>query len=74
MAEETFADRGPIPMTFIRAPYITETGKNVEVLSRVDGNIVAAREGNMLALSFHPEVTDDTTVHRYFMDMAGNRV
>lgn len=57
-----------IPMTFIRAPYINKVGKEVEILSTVDGHIVAAREGNMLVCSFHPELTDDTTVHRYFIE------
>lgn len=56
-----------IPMTFIRAPYINKVGKEVEILSTVDGHIVAAREGNMLVCSFHPELTDDTTVHAYFI-------
>lgn len=69
VARESFADKGPVDMTFIRAPFITDAGKDVEVLSVVDGNIVAARQKNMLALSFHPEVTKDLTVHRYFMEM-----
>lgn len=59
----------PIPLVFIRAPYITEAGSGVEVLCRVDGNIVAARQGNMLASSFHPELTDCSAFHRYFADM-----
>lgn len=54
-----------IPMTFIRAPYINKAGVQVEVLSTVDGHIVAAREKNMLVCSFHPE---DTTVHAYFIE------
>ena len=57
-----------IPMTFIRAPYIERTGEGVEVLSVVDGHIVAARERNMLVTSFHPELTDDTSVHSYFIE------
>lgn len=65
--EEKFAGRC-IPMTFIRAPYIGCTGEGVEVLSVVDGHIVAARERNMLVTSFHPELSDDTTVHSYFID------
>lgn len=69
ITRERFGDLGEIPMTFIRAPYIESVGAGVTVLARVDGHIVAAREGNMLAISFHPEVTDDTSVHRYFLSM-----
>lgn len=64
-----FADLGHIPMTFIRAPYIAATAPNVEVLACVDSKIVAAREDNMLVTAFHPELTDDLTVHKYFLDM-----
>lgn len=60
---------GEVPMIFIRAPYIESVGDRVEVLAVVDGNIVAARQGNQLATSFHPELTDDTSVHKYFLDM-----
>lgn len=56
-------------MTFIRAPYITQVGDGVEVLATVDGNIVAAREGNQLVTAFHPELNADTTVHAYFLQM-----
>lgn len=58
-----------IEMVFIRAPYIKKVGNNVEVLSIVNNNIVAAREDNMLVTSFHPEITDDNRVHKYFIDM-----
>jgi pyridoxal 5'-phosphate synthase pdxT subunit len=58
---------GPFPGVFIRAPYIEKTGKGVEVLATLpDGRIVAARQGNMLATSFHPELTADTRLHKYF--------
>ena len=60
---------GNYPMTFIRAPYIKAVGKNVKVLSEVDGKIVAAREGNQLVTAFHPELSDDLTVHEYFAQM-----
>ena len=56
-------------MVFIRAPYIESVGEGVDVLATVNGNIVAARQGNQLATSFHPELTDDTSVHQYFLDM-----
>ncbi len=56
-------------MTFIRAPYITDAYGNVEILAEVDGKIVAARQGNQLVTAFHPELNDDLSVHRYFLDM-----
>ncbi len=61
-----------IKMPFIRAPYIERAGNGVEILSVVDDNIVAAREKNLLVTSFHPELTDDTRIHEYFIrDMIG---
>ncbi len=60
---------GKIPMVFIRAPYIAAVGDGVDVLARVDGKIVAARQGKFLATAFHPELTDDLSVHKYFIDM-----
>lgn len=62
-----FADLGAIPMTFIRAPYIEQARDNVQVLARVQGKIVAARQGNQLAVSFHPELTSDLRVHSFFL-------
>ena len=65
------ADFGPskeVPMTFIRAPYISEFGPNAEILSEVDGHIVAARQDNQLVTAFHPELTQDTRVHEYFLN------
>lgn len=67
-----FADK-EIPMVFIRAPYIQKADKEVQILSQVDGKIVAARQKNILVTSFHPELTDDLTVHKYFIDMIKNR-
>jgi len=58
-----------IPMTFIRAPHISKVGSNVEILSIVNDKIVAAREGNQIATAFHPELTDGTYVHEYFLSM-----
>jgi 5'-phosphate synthase pdxT subunit len=56
--------------TFIRAPLITKVGKDVEILSQLeDGTIVAAKEKNMLATSFHPELTKDTRMHEYFVSL-----
>lgn len=58
-----------VPMTFIRAPYITGVGEGVDVLATVDGNIVAARQAHQLVCSFHPELNDDTRFHSYFIEM-----
>lgn len=58
----------PIELVFIRAPYITEVGENVSILSTVEGNVVAAFEKNMLVTSFHPELTDDTRFFQYFIN------
>jgi 5'-phosphate synthase pdxT subunit len=58
-----------IPMTFIRAPYITQAGKNVNILSIVDGKIVAAKQNHVLVTAFHPEITDSNHVHLYFLQM-----
>ncbi|MEG9430428.1 MAG: hypothetical protein VZQ61_05870 [Christensenellaceae bacterium] len=65
---------GEIPMTFIRAPYIAEVYDKTRVLATVDGKIVAAQEGNQLAVAFHPELTDDLSVHQYFVDMVRRRI
>lgn len=54
---------------FIRAPSITHAAENVDVLSTFDGHIVAAKQRNILALSFHPELTEDRRIHHYFLDL-----
>lgn len=61
----------PFPAVFIRAPCATWCGKDVEVLSEYDGVVVAARQKNILALAFHPELTDDPRIHHYFLKMIG---
>ncbi len=58
-----------IEMPFIRAPYIHSVGSGVEILSTVDEKIVAARQGKQLAVAFHPELTNDNVVHKYFLGM-----
>ena len=68
-ATAAFQGVGRIPMVFIRAPYIIEAGAGVEVLARVDDKVVAARQENMLVTSFHPELTDDTKIHEFFLSM-----
>ncbi len=53
---------------FIRAPWIESVGEDVEILATHDGRVVAARQGDMLATTFHPELTGDPRVHRYFVE------
>jgi pyridoxal 5'-phosphate synthase pdxT subunit len=57
----------PLRAVFIRAPWIEEHGPEVEVLAEVDGHPVAARQGTLLAVAFHPELTDDSRVHELFL-------
>ena len=59
----------PIPLIFIRAPYITKVNKNVEILCSYKENIVAAKQDNMLVTSFHPELSSDSSFHSYFLNM-----
>jgi len=59
----------PFPAVFIRAPAITEVGPRVEVLASLEDRIVAVRQDNLLATAFHPELTDDSRFHRYFVGM-----
>ncbi len=70
--EAEFKGLGQIPMTFIRAPYIEAVGPQVEVLAEVNGKIVAAREGKQLVTAFHPELTGNDSVHKYFLEMIQN--
>lgn len=65
----SFNGIGKIPMVFIRAPYIESVGKNVHVLSQVEDRIVAAQQEHMLVTAFHPELTNDVSVHQYFLGM-----
>ena len=67
--ESEFKGLGVVPMTFIRAPYISSVGKKVEILSEVDGNVVAAKENNILVTSYHPELNDDLKVHEFFIEI-----
>lgn len=61
----------PYHTVFIRAPLIQSVGRDVEILSQLeDGRIVAARQGHLLATSFHPELTGDDRFHRYFMELS----
>ena len=65
---------GPVHAVFIRAPWVEEAGEGVQVLGRIvggaaDGRIVAVRQGNLVATSFHPELTGDRRVHALFVDI-----
>lgn len=66
-----FVGLGSIPMTFIRAPYIesVKEEEGVEILATVRKHIVAARQRNMLVTSFHPELTENLSIHQLFMQM-----
>jgi 5'-phosphate synthase pdxT subunit len=64
----------PVHAVFIRAPWVEEAGTDVDVLASIPsgpaaGRIVAVRQGNLVATSFHPEVADDDRIHRYFVDL-----
>jgi 5'-phosphate synthase pdxT subunit len=59
----------PIHAVFIRAPWIAECGPGVEILAEVDGHPVAVRQGNVLALSFHPELTHEDRIHRLLVEL-----
>lgn len=66
--EQDFADIGKVPMTFIRAPYIEECGEKAKPLAICNGKIVAASQGNQLVTAFHPELNNDTSIHRFFLE------
>ena len=68
--DEDFAgvDGGPVRAVFIRAPWIDDHGPDVEVLAEVEGHPIAARQGNVLVLAFHPELGGDRRVHELFLD------
>jgi 5'-phosphate synthase pdxT subunit len=61
----------PLTAVFIRAPWVEEHGDGVEVLAQVDGHPVAVRQGNILAVAFHPELTDERRLHRWLLEHAG---
>ncbi len=60
---------GEFEAVFIRAPAIMKVGSNVDVLAKIDDYIVAAQQDNLLALTFHPELTYDTRLHKYFISL-----
>ena len=72
-ASETISavSENPIPLVFIRAPWVERAWGTAEPLLSLNGHIVAVRQDNMLATAFHPELTDDLSVYRYFLQMIG---
>ena len=67
--EEDIEGIGKYPMEFIRAPYIEEAESDVEILAKVDDNIVAVQYGNQIGLAFHPELTNDDRIHSKFLSL-----
>jgi 5'-phosphate synthase pdxT subunit len=63
----------PVHAVFIRAPWVERVGPDVRVLGRAADHIVAVRQGQMLATSFHPEMTGDRRIHRLFVDIVTGR-
>jgi 5'-phosphate synthase pdxT subunit len=61
-------DGGPLHAVFIRAPWVEDAGDEVEVLAEVDGHPVAVRQGNILAVAFHPELTEERRLHQWLVD------
>lgn len=66
---ENVKHMGKIPLRFIRAPYIESVEEGVEILAKVDENIVAVQYNKQIGLAFHPEITEDLSVHRYFISL-----
>jgi 5'-phosphate synthase pdxT subunit len=62
---------GPVHAVFIRAPWVADMGDGVEVLADVDGHPVAVRQGNIIAVSFHPELTGEPRLHQLLLELAG---
>jgi 5'-phosphate synthase pdxT subunit len=69
----TPAHPGPVRAVFIRAPWVREAGADVNILAEVDGHPVAVRQGNLLAVSFHPELSADERLHALFLQMVQER-
>jgi len=67
---ETVLKKEPLEMVFIRGPIIERTGKGVEILAEHKGKPALVQCGNIMAATFHPELTDDTTVHEHFLNLA----
>ncbi len=72
LVEPTALPGGPLEMVFIRAPRITYTGPEIEVLARREGFPVLVRQGNLLAATFHPELSSDRRIHKLFVESVIN--
>ena len=66
---DIYGFKEPYNAVFIRAPVIEKIWNNCKALAKIENKIIMARQDNILALSFHPELTDDLRIHRYFLDM-----
>ena len=66
--------KDPLEMVFIRGPIIEEVGKGISVLAKHEGKAALVESGNVLAATFHPELTDDSTIHAHFLELAGKHV
>jgi pyridoxal 5'-phosphate synthase pdxT subunit len=71
---ELVGEEEPLRGVFIRAPRVADTGPDVEVLAELDGEPVLLRQGRFLVASFHPELTDDTRVHRRFLELVSEEI
>jgi 5'-phosphate synthase pdxT subunit len=63
----------PLRCVFIRAPAVEEVGRGVDVLAKFKGKIVAVRQGKLIGVAFHPELTHDTRLHEYFLGLCRQR-
>ena len=70
--EETVKSVGKVPMTFIRAPYVSDVHDGTRVLASVEDRIVGVQYNNQLAFSFHPELDEDTRIHERFLEIVRN--
>lgn len=71
--EEVFGEmKEPVPMTFIRAPYVEKVWGNAQALAEVNGHIVAVCQGNQLVTAFHPELNQDVRIHEYFLKLVAS--
>lgn len=67
--ENDFKGVGTVPMTFIRAPYVSAIGENVEIFAKENDHIAAVRYGRQIALAFHPELCQNPAIHKLFLSM-----
>jgi 5'-phosphate synthase pdxT subunit len=74
LSAETALPGGPLEMVFIRAPRIRSTGPGVETLATRDGFPTLVRSGHLLAATFHPELTHDSRVHQFFLDLVRDHI